>query len=370
MRVLFIGNYYDGTGYAAACIDHILALDTAGVDVVPRPIKLNNRRGEVPKRILELEQKTSSGCDVCIQFTLPHLMDYNGRFKKNIAMFAWETDDFSTSSWPQKLRCMDEIWVSCPDMVHACRRNALEHIRIVSYPCDITKYQKEYKPIDIPERGQDFIFYFIGEMNRRKNLAALIKAFHLEFNPTEPVSLLIKTGIPGLSPDIARQRLVEFCNEIKKGMKLYPTLDCYRPEILITEELSNHDIMRLHSSCDCFVMPSRGESWCIPAFDAMAMGKTPITTDSTGMSCYNDDSTGTLVLSHEEPVFGMVDTFNDIYTSREYWREISIMDLRHAMRDAYEDKEGREEKSACGINRAYYYDYMTVGTIMKDFLYE
>ena len=56
MKVLYIGNYKDGTGWANACINNILALDAAGVDVVPRAITFNNSAGGCPQKILELEE--------------------------------------------------------------------------------------------------------------------------------------------------------------------------------------------------------------------------------------------------------------------------------------------------------------------------
>ena len=34
MKVLYIGNYNDGTGWGNACLNNILALDRAGIDVV------------------------------------------------------------------------------------------------------------------------------------------------------------------------------------------------------------------------------------------------------------------------------------------------------------------------------------------------
>ena len=84
MKVLYIGCYRDGTGWGNAATNYILAMDAAGIDVVPRPVKLNQNQISVTKRILELEEKDSFGCDVCIQHTLPHLMDYAPKFKKNI----------------------------------------------------------------------------------------------------------------------------------------------------------------------------------------------------------------------------------------------------------------------------------------------
>ena len=50
MKVLYLGYYRDGTGWAKAAQNYILALQSAGVDVVPRYVKLNDVDGEVPDR--------------------------------------------------------------------------------------------------------------------------------------------------------------------------------------------------------------------------------------------------------------------------------------------------------------------------------
>ena len=67
MKTLFVGVYRDGTGWGNAAQNYILALDAANVDVVPRHIKLNNNQADVPERILELEKKDISGCELVIQ---------------------------------------------------------------------------------------------------------------------------------------------------------------------------------------------------------------------------------------------------------------------------------------------------------------
>ena len=54
MKVLYIGNYRDGTGWSQAAIDYILSMDFVGFNVVPRPIKLNSNQVALPERILEL----------------------------------------------------------------------------------------------------------------------------------------------------------------------------------------------------------------------------------------------------------------------------------------------------------------------------
>ena len=97
----------------------------------------------------------------------------------------------------------------------------------------------------------------------------MIKAFHLEFHAVEPVSMVIKTNKYGLSPDECAGEVKSLCDQVKSDLKLYPSLDDYKEDLIITDFLSQEDLYRLHSGCDCFVMPSYGEAWCIPAFDAM-----------------------------------------------------------------------------------------------------
>jgi len=388
MRVLYIGNYKDGTGWGTAAQDYILALDSVGIDVVPRHIKLNNNNGEVPKRIVELEKKSSKGCDIVIQHVLPHFLDYCGDFKKNIALYLTETDNFRRSGWQDHINLMDEAWVTCQESVE-CSKNSGVTIPIsaIPLPCDPSKYARRFEKIEFPELKDKFIFYFIGEITRRKNLVALLKAFHLEFETEEPVGLLIKASYPGLSPEDCSKKVVEMANQVKKELKKFRDIGLYKGEVVITQQLTNEQILQLHATCDCFVMPSFGEGWCIPAFDAMAMGKTPICTDQGGMSVFlsapvklknalDEETTiyetaGWLVGYIEEPCFGMADSaVPQIYSGMENWKNISVNHLRRCMRQAYEDEGLRKKKAAFGIDRAYDFGYEEVGKIMDLRLHE
>jgi glycosyltransferase involved in cell wall biosynthesis len=129
-------------------------------------------------------------------------------------------------------------------------------------------------------------------------------------------------------------------------------------------------MMRLHATGDCFVCPSHGEAWCIPAFDAMAMGKTPIVTDHGGFREYIDYQTGYLVESDSAPVFGMENhSLPGMFSSRENWRQVDIDNLRLAMRVAY-NARGNNSKVAAGIKRAYDFSYEKVGAKMVEKLNE
>ncbi len=369
MKVLYIGVFRDGTGWGQAATDYILALDAAGVDVVPRALKLNARQHTPPARVLELEAKSSRGADVVIQHILPHHYDYNGRML-NVGLFASETSDFATSTWSDRLNTMDAVICINHQQVNAAWRSGVRvPISVVGHATDISRFQQSYQPLDqlkpYREAGE-FLFYTVGEMVRRKNLAALLKAFHLEFDPSEPVQLVIKTDMPGKSPQESRKHVEAFCSEIKRGLKLHGgKIENYKDEVLITDRLTEHGMMRLHAACDCFVQPSYGEAWSIPAFDAMAMGRTPIVTDCTGFRDYLSDTEGWLVQSHEEPVFGVNDTFEDLFVGTETWHAVDIKHLRRAMREAYEEESLREEKAASGVARAYDFSYEAIGLTFK-----
>ena len=48
MKVLYISNYMDGTGWGNAAINNILALDSVGVEVVPRAITFESQQSGYP----------------------------------------------------------------------------------------------------------------------------------------------------------------------------------------------------------------------------------------------------------------------------------------------------------------------------------
>ena len=125
-------------------------------------------------------------------------------------------------------------------------------------------------------------------------------------------------------------------------------------------------MLRLHRSCDCFVAPSFGEAWCIPAFDAMCMGNTPIVNHCTGLHEFVNNSNGWLVDNTAEPVFGMTHGFSDLYMGNEDWWNINIRHLRECMRKAY--TTDRSKKRATCFQRREEFSYEKVGNRMKELL--
>ena len=202
-------------------------------------------------------------------------------------------------------------------------------------------------------------------MNTRKNLVALIRAFHSEFDPSEPVSLLIKACRYGVDPTKTLSELQDYCNQVKQGINIQPKLEYYKPEILVPNVVDDHTVYRLHNSCDCFVLPSCGEAWCLPAFDAMAFGKTPIVTNWSGFTDYMTEDTGWLLDYHMQQAFNGNDS---MYTCHERWASVDITHLRKCMREAYNDRQLKDKKAAAGKLRAKDFSYNIIGQKLKKVL--
>jgi glycosyltransferase involved in cell wall biosynthesis len=214
---------------------------------------------------------------------------------------------------------------------------------------------------------------FICEFNFRKRISALLRAFHLEFSPSEPVSLTIKSSKFGWSPEQTNNELQKVCLGVKQNLKIYSSIDKYHSEVLISSHLTEEQLRGLHIACDCFVSASYGEAICLPILDALATGNQVVASNEGGPKDILKEGVGYLVGGRYESVFGMMDTFSDLYTGREEWFDISVNDLRKKMRKSFEDyfyfnQEKRVYDTFKRINRVREYSYENIGTKIKELL--
>ena len=308
-----------------------------------------------------LEMRSTEGCDICIQHTLPHLYSYNSKFK-NIGFLATETSNFVESSWQNHANLMDEIWVPTNSCKSACIHSGVKKpIKVAPHSLDLSDYQSEKYTQEGPKVENllnTFNFAFIGEFIERKNLQALARAFHSEFEPDEPVNLYVKTSGQPI------EYVQNYFKQIRNGLKLRKK---YKEEIVICGSLPKKDYISVLSQCHSFVMPSRGEGFCIPALEAMSMGIPAIYTEGTGMDdfCY-----GNAVKSNKTPCFGALSTLDYVYTANEKWMEIDIEHLMVCMRNAFMKwkTELATQESHEALKRAKQFSHNIVGLKLKEIL--
>jgi len=358
MKILYIAHFREGSGWSRAALEYVKALITAGADVVCRTVKLGNPSPEMPEWFTECENKNAKGCDYIIQHVLPHYLVYSGKFKKNACIYATETSNFIRSGWVNYINLMDLALVICNQQCTASVTSGVNiPIQVVPHATDIEKYFKTRNKVDMGVGG-DFVFYTISEWNTRKNIPALIRAFHSEFEPNEPVSLMIKTNLPGVPSDELAKEVIKTINKVKTDLRLYPDIQYYKSDLIQTTYLTEEELLELHYSCDCFVSPSYGEAWNYPAFDAMAMGKYPLVTNNTGMCDFIDNHKTGLAITSSKTLCGNIDSLPGLFTGSEEMESISIPHLKTAMRKVYENKNSKRVTPKM-LNP---WSYKTIGT--------
>lgn len=364
MKVLYIGVYRDHTGWGEAATNTILALDSAGVDVVCRPIKLNNNEQPIPERLRELEARPTKGCDVVIQNVLPHMLSANCGFKKNIAFYETETSNFRSSSWANHINLMDAALVASTESQFASIDSGVTiPLHVIPHAYDTDKFYRSYEKISFgPTVDPTFKFYWVGEINARKNLEVLIKAFHLAFDPTDSVSLIIKTT------NKKQEEVAAFCESVKRNLKLYADPKHYKQEIIIDSYLPEDQLMALHNTCDAFVCPSSGEAWSYPTFIALGLGSLVIAPHTQGFKHYLNDVNSLRLETMRTPCYGETEQFGDLFTGRELWDEVRLDSLIEQMRRAkYVDNSNLIEN---GMEIVHCFSREAVGAKLKRILQE
>jgi len=337
MNILFIGPYRQNDGWGYAAKDYVRALESTGCNLAIRPIYMSAVFGKtsLDEDLVQYEHNTFKEYDLVIQNVLPSLITQTQFRTASLAYY--ETYGWPTN-WKENLQTID-INFTCSNFdFNGLYNDGIKNNYLVPMPCNFSQYEKPYEPLNIGLPKPNFLFYFIGELNSRKGLEKLLIAFHREFNRDEDVGLLIKTNKIGVSPEEVANRVQTQIMQVKEKMRLYPNADSYKAEIIITESLTHEEMMRLHTLCDCFVLPSSGESFSRPSFDALVLGKTPIINKNSGMSDFVTEQNGYLIESHKTPVYVDDPPFAQLYTSRETWFAPSILSLQKHMRTAYENR--------------------------------
>lgn len=326
MKILLLSSYEEGnSAWSRAAQNMCRALDVAGAEVVPRSYKLNRSQPNVHERVRELEAGSEEGCDTILHVGLPHHYSWDSRFF-NVGYFFTESQNFSSSPWVSHCNLMDMVLV--PNQyaaIAAIDSGITAPIKVCPVPLD-TELYKTYEPLEQMKEATfgDYLFYFIGDFGLRKALPTVLKAFYTEFSKNEPVNLVIKTNKYGMSESEVQQMTLRMVNEIKQGLRVSAE---YSDPVIITEELSQEDLFRLHTTCNCLVSPSYGEAWGFNVLDAMGLKNSVITSDTGGFKDYSPLK----IKSYPSQAFN-IESFPGLMTGHETWECVDQRELMKAMR--------------------------------------
>lgn len=364
MKVLYISHNKEGSAWSSTANKHMLALDSVGVDVVSRTVKLNSFDGEYPDKIKEFENKDVNDVDYVIQHILPHHYQYFNRCKANIGFYLNDMDTLNIPMWTNKIGLMDRMW--CPNLnTSHVLQPISKRVDIVPHPTDMSIYSKKYDKVELGNHNGNYIFYFIGELISRKNIRDMIRAFHTEFGINEPVSLLLKVNKAGVPSQKIMEMLTNEINNIKQSLKLYPSIEQYHKEIIVAGNIPQEEICQIHTTGNCYLNLSHGEAWSIPTFDAMMFGKQIIAPDKYYDYLDEANYPYNKVYPSSDDILGYNDTFFELGNAKEQWLNYSICNVRRAMRIAFNERDTFAPEIPTKK-----YDIYSIGKIMVDKLDE
>lgn len=363
MNILFRGPYPQRDGWGQASRDFLRALTKTEHQIKAIPIIMANLvGGELPDDIKQLEQTEFTHLDVYIQHALPSLMERQ-QGVLNIGLCATETNHLENTGWVKNINEMDALFVwTDQEKLNMMESGVTIPVHVVPQPIDTQFFDSVTDRFDEDLVNDNFVFYFVGEWNERKNLNDLILAYWREFTPDEKVKLLIKASAGFTSPDVLGKSLTTHLDRLKSVFRLYNKSTYYPEVIVIAEYLSNEDLVKLHNSCDCFVTTSYGEATCIPLLNAAYLGKTVICTCDIGAD--DPDLDIVRVNSIEVPCVCASPPLPYLYSSWETWRKVDVIDLQHKMREVYDGKKCNNDRTSIRSK----YSLESVATRIEDLL--
>lgn len=366
MRILYVGHLEEGTSWSEASFHTVAALQEAGLSVVCRSIKLNGNYVKPPQFILDSMSKSVNGCTVNIQNVLPNHYSYTSTMR-NIAQFFAETTSFRNVGWSYRIGMMDEVWVPNRELATHLSKEVNIPIHVIPLATNVAKYD-----VRLCDKFQQFTFYSVIDITERKNLGAILKAFHAEFRPEEDVHLVLKVSKFGHNPDQCVQ-LVNNENTLVKG-KLGLYGGKYKELTVHAGRLTDNEMAGLHQSCHCFVLLSRGEGWSYITIDALGYGNDVIVSNVGGPKDYVPFSSGLLIDGFYEPATGS-DSLPFYQGGDSRWFEPSVSEAMKAMRQKFNEhqqtpvymsmKEKDRERNRA-VARSFSYE--NVGILMREIL--
>lgn len=360
--VKYLGTFSDYSGYGSANRAFITSLYVVGVDittelVVQVPEQTSHGwSGELAKNLQER--------DIPYKIKIIHLTpDMYPRYmedgKYHIGHLFWETNKLP-KEWIDPCNKMGEIWTSSEAMAQLFRTSGVQvPIYAFPQPVDIAEADKDYGKYSLPKH-KGYLFYGMFQWIERKNPKKLVKLFWKTFEGFEDVSLLLKT----YRVSYAKEEYDQIQIDIRQWKREQPQR--HYPRIYVTNKLfSHHDIMKIHTTGDCFVSADHGEGWNRCLHEALLLGKPAISTARGGIHEYLNSSYYFPVESEYVQVSEV--SWIPYYRADQQWAEVDEKKFMDTMRYVFANRELAQLK---GIQAKDYiknkFSYQKVGLLMRE----
>lgn len=334
MNILLEGIFYNGHGLAEGNRMLLRILDQAGYRV---RIKVRDPSDKYtvlhPKEIdyiSSFENTRLPSNDVYLYNWIGSFARFNPDFRINIARTTFETDRIP-DSWVHELNKFDEVWVQSKFNQTTFTSSGVKvPLRLIPNFFDYRGFSPEGPVLSLPI-SKSFKFLSVFDLKKRKGYDLLLEAYLNEFSQEDQAALVIKLR------DSRQTEIVE------QFINTHPKVKRKRPGIYIIDHMMvPSDIASLYRACDAFVLPTRGEGWGRPFFEAMLMEIPVIGTNWSGHTDFMHEHNSYLV-----DIKGLVQiSGNDNpICNGHYWADPSIADLQKKMRVVWANRAEAKEKA-------------------------
>lgn len=308
------------TGLAESARRHATALADAGVPMTFTEFNsmAPNRSLPVPQRLADLR----SGKDYPVDLWLVNLNEFQlipetAIDRYTIGLWAWELPEVVSHTLVQLPR-LDELWVLSSFVGEAFR--TVTDIPITVVPCvvpPITGVTADRARFGIPDDGVVVLFTFsASSSDARKNPWGVIDAYRQAFTAQErgtTAHLVVKVVDLHSFPELGAA-LTEAVASVGG--------------VIISEDLSRHDMDTLLATCDIYVSLHRSEGFGLGMAEAMSLGKAVVATGFGGNTDFMPPGSAATVgyqpriISDRDHRFAAA--FGDWYQPGQMWAEPNI----------------------------------------------
>lgn len=334
--VMYVGQY--GTsGYAIAARGYIYDFICKGVPVSWVPLKFDDSEvsDDVHYNVLvktvinKVLPEISTIILHCTADLWPKYKKENTEKFKNrniIGYTVWETSALP-ESWSTCINdSVNEVW--CPSTYN------LEVFKSSGVTIPIRIVPHNFLRAELPSRNHISMnvcggetltydpnvltFYSISEFNERKNVPALLEAYCKAFTHKDPVRLILKVHHKNYNVEN-----ITYC--VSKITKILRQFSDHAPVQLLSRNLSELELLALHSIGDCCVSMTRSEAFGLTLFDAFHYGKKVIVPGYGGQVDYLGSNYSGLVSYDLVDVKNMEDFTHGYYMQgKQKWAEPNI----------------------------------------------
>jgi Glycosyl transferases group 1 len=260
-------------------------------------------------------------------------------FERMVMFTMFETNRIS-ADWVKAFEEVDEVWVPSQFTLKVFSQSGVptSKLHVIPIGVDDVRFHPGRLPL-FPRKSGEFRFLSVFQWNERKAWDVLLSSYVRTFRRSEDVVLILRSYPDRIKEPCINDRINSFLISLGVSRETAPRIE------LLPEAIPDEDMPGLYTSCDCFVLPSRGEAIGLPYQEAMACGLPVIATRwgghldfMTDENSYLLNTEGLVEVSHHHRLE------NPHYRKGMLWAAPSGTHLCKLLRDVFEDKEGARRR--------------------------